>query len=120
MENPDSVLDIIGDKLADLMTSDLVIGSPIELGEVTIVPLSRVSLGFGGGGGGGEDGATTTANEISNSGSGGGGGAGAQLKPVAVAVFNGEGVDVLKVLDMPSPIEKLLHKLPDLIDRFKK
>jgi hypothetical protein len=38
-------------KMADVARSDVVVGEPIALGEVTVVPLSRVSVGFGAGGG---------------------------------------------------------------------
>jgi uncharacterized spore protein YtfJ len=117
MEDSDTILEIIGEKLSGLMTSDLVVGDALELGDVTIVPLSRVSIGLGGGGGRGSE--EASPRETKNSGSGDGGGGGGQLKPIAVAVFNGDSVEVMKVPTAARPIEKLLGKLPDLIDRFK-
>ena len=55
MEDLNQMIDDLGEQLGEVANSDLVVGSPIELGPVTIVPLSEVGVGFGGGGGGGED-----------------------------------------------------------------
>ena len=49
---PNMLSDTIS-KIRDMMSVNDVVGEPIVVGDVTIVPISKVSVGFGGGMGGG-------------------------------------------------------------------
>ncbi len=122
MEQVNDLLDMIGDKLAGMTKSNLVAGSPIALGKVTIVPLSLVSVGFGGAGGESDASRKHRRDKGGHShdrgkGSGEGSGGGGQVRPVAVAAFTEDGVDVLTIRGEQSLLDKILAKLPDLIDR---
>ena len=117
MEELNQMIDELGDQLGEVANSDLVVGSPIKLGPVTIVPLSEVGIGFGGGGGGGEDGEGKKGER--NKGSGRGTGGGGRVVPVAVAVFREGSVEIMKVPRKPNPVERILERIPDLIDKFK-
>jgi uncharacterized spore protein YtfJ len=108
--------------LADTANSDVVVGQAVELGSATIVPLSRVSLGFGGAGGEGDQrvghcgGKSDKSSNDRGKGTGSGAGGGARVRPVGVIVFTDEGVRVEKIPDKSGPLEKIFEKIPDLID----
>jgi uncharacterized spore protein YtfJ len=107
----------VGERLAETAQSDVVVGTPIELGGVTVVPLSRVSLGLGAGGGTGE-GNGAQRGKHPGSGTGGGSGGGAKVRPVAVAVFTAEGVEILQIPERKGRLDKLLDQLPPLVEKL--
>ena len=124
MQHVKDLVQLVSDKLAQMAQSDLVVGQPIEAGEVTIVPLSSVSLGFGGGGGEGEGEPPHEHGPAKKlkmkgprgKGIGGGGGGGAKVRPVAVAVFSASGVQILPIGEKKCLLDKLFDKIPDIIE----
>jgi len=117
VEEIELFIDEVGEHLTGLAKSDLVVGDSITLGKVTIVPLSHVGLGFGGGGGGGEE--PGDRKRPKSSGSGQGTGGGGSVKPVALAVFREDGVEIMKIPRKPSAMARFLDRVPDLIDKLK-
>ena len=122
MEHVHNIVEQVSTTLADIAQSDVVVGEPLEVGEVTVVPISRVAAGFGGGGGEGEGDAARRKNHAAGTGKGkgGGSGGGAIVRPIAVAVFGKEGVEILRIDEKMGKLEKFLDQIPDLIERFKK
>ena len=121
MDHVEGILSLLGERFETFSKSDVVVGSPIELGSVTVVPLSRVSVGMGAGGGVGEGGPNGKHGKCGpGKGKGGGGGGGAKVRPVAVAVFTEDGVEVLPIPNRRGKLDKLLDNLPELIERVKK
>ena len=126
MQQVQEIIEQVTNTLSDIAQSDVVVGNPLEVGTVTVVPISRVTAGFGGAGGEGEgetsrDGAAgKNPRKEMGTGRGGGSGGGAVVRPIAVAVFRPEGVDVLPIPEKQGKLEKFLEQIPDLIDRFKK
>lgn len=53
---PESSLSILTKAMSDRLTKDLhvknVVGDPVKVGKVTIIPIIMIDVGFGGGGGG--------------------------------------------------------------------
>lgn len=121
MEAIHDLVSLVSDKVGEIADSDLVIGDPIALGEVTVVPLSRVSVGFGSGGGRGEGEGPRRKGKRSGRGKGlgGGGGGGGKIRPVGVIIFSPDGVEVQPIPDKKGAVEKLLDKLPDFALRIK-
>lgn len=124
MEGIDEVIEQVTEALSDVARSDAVVGSPIEVGGVTLLPISRVSVGFAGAGGEGEGEQPAPARAKGaeagrGKGGGAGSGGGAVVRPVAVVAFRADGVDVLPVPVKQSRLEKLLDQLPELIERFQ-
>ncbi len=117
MDEIDSLIEQVGAQLGEIANGDLVVGSAIKLGNVTIVPISDVAIGFGGGGGEGEDTGSKKKQVTTGGGRGLGGGGG--VTPVAVAVFREGSVEVMKIPEKPNPVARLIEKIPDLIDRLK-
>jgi uncharacterized spore protein YtfJ len=133
MQHVKDLLGLITGELEHVAQSDAVVGEPLELGEVTVVPLSRISLGFGAGGGQGEGegfgpnahgppGKRKSAPPKGGGHGKGEGGAtlgGAKVRPVGVAVFSAEGVEVLPVSDKQGLIDRLFDKVPDLVEKIQ-
>jgi len=76
MESVENLLKLSLDEIDKLLSAKAVVGEPIKVGDVTIIPLLSFGFGFGAGG--------TEASK-------GGSGAGAGVKPVAVIIIDGEG-----------------------------
>ena len=115
------IVELVSDRLAGIADSDVVMGEPMKVGEVTIVPISRLGLGFGAGGGTGEAPGMKGRHGMAEGGKGTGGGSGCagKVRPVAVAVFSDGGVEILPIADKKGRLDKLLEKIPDLVERFK-
>jgi len=118
MNEIQDVLAAVGGQVGSVASGDAVVGSPIQVGSVTIYPISRISIGLGAGGGSGDDpqGKGATGPQT---GTGGGAGGGAKARPVAVLVFSESGVSVLPIADKSGKLDQLLEKLPGLVERFK-
>lgn len=133
MQHIDSLLDLVSGKVNEMAQSDVVVGEPIELGDITLVPLSRVSLGFGGGGGQGEGspghrnsrrrrkGASNPEPEAAGEGKGQGAGAGGggKVRPVGVIIFSPDGVTIEAITDRKGVLDKIMDRVPDIIDLIK-
>lgn len=122
MQHVQDLIALVSDKVGNVAQSDIVVGDPIELGAVTIVPLSRVSVGFGGGGGQGEGEPPRKKGQRHpgrGRGTGGGGGGGGKVRPVGVIVFGPNGVDVQPIPDKKGLLDKLFDKVPALIEKVQ-
>ena len=103
MEQPDNLLKTALDEIERLLTTKTVVGEPIRIGDVTIVPLMAVGFGFGGGAGTGENPKMAGAK-----GGGSGAGAGGGIRPIALVIIDKEGnVRVESVRASASIVEKM-------------
>ena len=115
-----SILDLTINGLGDLASADMVTGNPVQFKDKTIIPVIKLSVGMGGGGGTGEgQGKDRKHPGGGGKGVGAGAGGGAHLIPVAVIVKDGSGVKVLTVPHPKKGIEKLMDKLPALVEKIK-
>jgi len=127
MQHIKELLELVTGKLETVAQSDAVVGEPIELGGVTLVPLTRISVGFGMGGGEGEGqgfgpgahGGKKRGTGPQGKGVGGGTGGGAKVRPVAVAIFSADGVEILPIKDKKGLLDRLFDKMPELMDMVK-
>ena len=126
MENISELLEEMVSTLSDTANSEVVVGQTVELGSARIIPLSRVSTGFGGAAGEGDQGpgrcqgGKEKFHHGKGKGTGNGAGAGAKVRPVGVIIFTDEGVRVEKIPDKSGPLEKIFEKIPDLIEMAHK
>lgn len=109
--------DIVGE-LKDMASSQTVIGEPITVGEKTVIPVVKISVGFGAGGGQGE------APEKGGGFAGGGGGA-ARIEPSAFIIMDAQRVQLLsakpgKLDALVDAVPGLFNKLKDMRDKMKK
>lgn len=104
---------VVGE-LKEMAQSESIIGDPITIGDRTVIPVVKLSVGFGAGGGQGED-------EKTRSGFGGGGGGGASIEPAAFIIIDKDGIKLLparkgtweNVIDAIPGIAKKISKLKD-------
>lgn len=107
MQSTEKVLETMYDKLDNFLKTETVVGDPIEVGEVTLIPIITASFGLGGGMG-----------EEDNAGGGGGGGVGCKISPDAILVVRGSEVTMMPVKNKGS-LDKLIDKVPELIDKIE-
>ena len=123
------------DKVKSLADTKTVIGEPMTLIEgVTIIPVSRVSVGAGIGGGEygtKKDRKKADAEKVITDNFGGGGGTGITVTPVAFLVVTADGEAKLlnigentgyasaAILGAVNGIDAALDKAPDIIDKVK-
>ena len=103
-------------KIKEAVDANTVVGQPITAGEVTIIPVSRISLGFGTGGSemGGKAPKALGENPF-----GGGGGAGLKVIPVCFLVVSGGMVKVLPVDAAPeTSLDRVVDLIPDLVNKL--
>lgn len=110
--NIKSVMDTTMDKLRAMVDADTIIGTPIVVGNITLLPVSRVSFGLATGG---SDFPSKSGQQLF----GGGGGAGVTVNPVAFICINGENVHMMPVYSEMNTIDKAINMAPELIDKVK-
>ena len=102
-------------KIREMVDANTVVGSPMTIAEgVTLVPISKITLGMASGG------ADLAAKQQKPEGSfSGGAGFGVKVIPVAVVILQGDRVRVLPI-DEPakSASERAMEQLPGLIDKL--
>ncbi len=111
--NIKGIMDVTMDKLRAMVDADTITGTPITVGDVTLIPVSRVSFGLATGG---SDFPTKTADKQLF---GGGGGAGVSIHPVAFIAIQGGNVKMLPVYNELTSVEKAISMAPELIDKAK-
>ncbi|MBY6275869.1 GerW family sporulation protein [Symbiobacterium thermophilum] len=85
-----------------------IVGEPMTVGDVTLIPVMDLTFGFGAGGGEGRD--------EKQGGSGVGGGGGARLAAKAVIVIKDGEVSVLP-LGRGTAIDKIVEKIPGILEK---
>ena len=111
--------EMLGDtmsKIREMVDVNTVVGAPITTPDgVTIIPVTKVSIGYGGGG---SDFATKNYPAGRDNAFGGGAGAGVTITPVAFLVIRGENVRMLPIAEPASTsVDRLIELLPDLLDK---
>jgi uncharacterized spore protein YtfJ len=103
------------EKLAVSIKTETIVGEPMQIGsEMTIIPITKVSFGFGVGG-----------KENNGKGEfGGGSGGGATIEPIGFLVIKGKDVELVPLKDKDSLIDWLLDvksydKIGDIVDKLK-
>lgn len=99
-------LETLTRNLGEIVNTKTVIGDPVTVGEVTIVPVVTAAVAFGAGSGGaGVNG-------------GGGAGGGLGLKPEAIVIIKGEEVNVFPIRNRTA-IDKIADLLPDILSMIR-
>ena len=109
--NINGTIDNIFAKLKDFIKTETVVGEPMQIGEVTIVPFIEISFGLGAGSGSGTE-------AKGDQGSGLGAGSGSKVSPTAVLVINGEKAELLSI-NKTVNLERLVQLVPGIIEKVK-
>ncbi|MCI5689957.1 MAG: sporulation protein YtfJ [Clostridiales bacterium] len=103
-------------KIKEAVDANTVMGEPITAGEVTLIPVSKISLGFGTGG---SEMAGNAPKGCGENPFGGGGGAGLKVVPVCFLVITGTTVRVLPVEAAPeTSLDRIVDMIPDVVSKL--
>ena len=102
-------------KIREMIDVNSVIGNPITTADgVTIIPVSKVSAGFGGGG---SDYVSKNANKQENP-FGGGAGGGVSVTPIAFLIIKDGNVRMMPVAaPANTTADRLVEMIPDTLDK---
>ena len=114
-QNLPNMLDNTISKICEMVDANTVVGEPILVGgDVTIIPVSNISIGLGGGG---SDFVSKHPNAHENP-FGGGVGAGIKVTPVAFLVIKDGNVRMLPVaIPANTTTDRLVEMIPDTLDK---
>ena len=106
---------VVGE-LKEVARSETIIGDPVTIGETTVIPIVKISFGFGAGGGQRDSG---KADQY-----GGGGGGGARIEPAAFIIMDKDGVSLIpagkgKFDQIIDAIPNVAKKLSKMCEKFK-
>ena len=115
-QNLPNMLENTISKMREMVDVNSVIGDPITTADgVTIIPISKVSVGFAGGG---SDYVSKHPNKQDNP-FGGGVGGGMNVTPIAFLIIKDSCVRVLPVaLPANTTTERVIELVPDLLDKL--
>ena len=106
----EGVLGMSMEKIKEMVDVNTVIGSPIAIDNLTLIPVSRVTYGFAGGG---SDLPTKDPNRF-----GGGSGAGITITPIAFLSIKDGAVQVLPMIEKPGAAESAIASIPTVVDKI--
>lgn len=110
MGNLNTNLEALFSKMEGFVSTKTVIGEPININNVIILPLVEVTFGVGAG--------STDQNEDKNGKETGAGGLGAKITPSAVLVIQDGNVQLVNIKN-PSSVDRLIDMVPGIISKTK-
>lgn len=105
------ILESTIEKVRDLVNVSTIIGDPMNIdGNITIIPVSKVTYGFASGG---SDFPSKSSKEIF----GGGGGAGVTITPVAFLIVSDGEVTIKHITAYDNAAERVVNLVPEMFDK---
>ena len=100
-------------KVREMIDANMIVGNPITTVDgITLVPVSKLSLGFAGGG------SDFSKKQEPRDAFGGGIGAGVNIIPIAFIVVKGENIRLLHVgPPAESTLDRLIETVPEVFDK---
>ena len=103
----ESLIERVLGELHRIVQTETVIGQPVQSGDLTIIPVSKISFGFGAGGG---------QEGKGQSGTGGG----ASVEPIAFLIVDAAGkVQIMTLTDKEVGWGQLVSLVPEAVDKIK-
>lgn len=102
------------DKLKVMADANITIGDAVQAGDVTIIPVSKVSFGVAAGG---SDFVAGGQKADADNCFGGGSGAGANISPIAFLVVREGNVRLLPVATANETVDRVVDMIPELVDK---
>lgn len=109
--NVSNVIDATMEHIRTMVDADTIVGTPIVLDAVTLIPVSKVVFGLATGG---SDFPSKTATKVF----GGGGGAGVTITPVAFIAVKGDNVHMMPVYNQMDTLDKAINMAPEIVDKI--
>ena len=111
---PNMLQDTIS-KIREMVDVNNVIGEPIVVGDVSIIPVSKVSVGFGGGG---SDFVSKNPNKQDTP-FGGGAGGGVKVTPICFLIVKDGNVRMMPVATPANTTaDRIVEMVPDTLDKI--
>lgn len=109
LSNLNNNLEALFGKLENFVSTKTVVGEPVTIGDVIIVPLVDVSFGVGAG--------SVDTNEDKSNKETGAGGLGAKITPSAVMVIQNGTVQLVNVKNQDS-VNKIIDMVPGIVSKL--
>ena len=111
----ESILKNVLAELREMVQTETVVGKPIHAGDSVVIPVSKVSVGFGGGGG------TRAEKSKDDKNDGTALGGGASIEPVAFIVITNGKAQLLSLTAKEENFNwgKVVDLIPDLLTQVK-
>ena len=100
----ESLVKTVLTELKTISQSETVIGDPIEVGEIMLVPVSKVTMGFAIGGG------QAKPNQTNGEGTGGG----ISIEPQAFIAVHGSDVKLISMQSDQTTLGKIIDLIPEV------
>ena len=98
--------------IREMVDVDTIVGNPITTPDgTTIIPVSKVSFGFGSGG-------SDLPGKDPEKKFGGGGGAGVTIQPIAFLVESAGSVKMIQIDNNITSLDRVVNLVPELFDRL--
>jgi len=110
------VLKQLAEDMKQFAKTETIFGEPIEIQGNSVIPVCKMSIGYGGGGGEGEG---TDEKKRGGKGTGAGAGAGVKIEPAALIIAKEGEVSVVGIRAKGSKLETLLEMIPETIEKLK-
>ena len=110
--NIKNIMDTTMDKLKAMVDANIITGTPMEFGDITLVPVCRVAFGVATGG---SDFPSKTGAQLF----GGGGGAGVTVSPIAFMAISNGNVKMIPIYNELTTLEKAVTMAPEIIEKIK-
>ena len=102
-------------KIRDMMDANTVVGQPIEAGGVTVIPVCKISIGYGSGG---SDFAQKNQKPENPNAFGGGAGMGVSITPISFLVIRDGNVRMVSVDQPASTVaDRVIDMVPGVVDK---
>ncbi len=109
----EGLIDTLLSRLREIVASETVIGKPIQAEGATVIPITKITLGFGAGGG-------ESPEEEKRKGKGTGLGGGAVIEPLAVITIQKDEVKIHRLNEKAAGFEKIIELVPEVVGKFIK
>ena len=110
-----NVLKQLAEDLKFFAKAETIFGEPIEIQGNTVIPVCKMSIGYGGGGGEGEG---SDPKKGKGKGGGAGAGGGLNIEPTALIIAREGKISVVGIKPKGSKLETLLEKVPETIEKL--
>ena len=107
MNSIEGLIERVMGELHRIVQTKTVVGEPVEAGDLTLIPVSKITFGFGAGGG---------QQGKGQSGTGGG----ATVEPIAFVVIDRDGkAQILTLSDKDVSWSQILGLMPEAVSKIK-
>lgn len=118
--NPiEGLLNVSMEKIKAMVDVNTIVGDPVTAADgTTVIPVSKVSFGFGAGGSEFAQGGKDTDNNGDNTMFGGGAGSGVSINPIAFLVVGKDQVRILPITNNVSTADRIIDSVPDILNKI--